>query len=199
MGCRRSPRLRRRWSPRTWSNGTAAASRTCPRSYAASCDTLPPSLGRRAAVRDGDADLGAKTETAANLHAAANQQGAFTHLDEAQPGSTTEPRVGGCHVEAVAVGLHHADDQPRKERDDGVHALRASVAQRVVDGLLEDPVHRDLRERWHRALAAEHMKEHVPPPGPCGDEIAGRPHEPAPLAEREEPGDDLAELLGGIR
>src|SRR5579863_7248020 len=199
MGCLPSPLLRRPWSRRTWSTGTAAASTTCPRSYPAIRGASPPSLGRRAAVRDGDADFRPEAETAADLHAATHERSALAHLDETEPGSPTEPRVGGADVESVAVVLHHSHDEARKKRDDGVHALRTSVAKRVVDGLLEDPVHRDLRELCHGALAAQHVEDHVPPPGPRRDEISGRAHQPTPLAEWLEAGNDLSELFGGIR
>ena len=64
--------------------------------------------------------------------------------------------------------------------------------------LLEDPIHGDLRERRHPALAAEDMEEHRSAVGPGRQELSDRADEPSALTEREQSGDDITELVGRL-
>ena len=81
--------------------------------------------------------------------------GPLAHRDEAEAVATTEPRLGGGDVEALAVVTDHRREAAGLEEEHQLDRGGPAVPDGVGDGILDDPVERDLDPAAHPARCPE--------------------------------------------
>ena len=128
----------------------------------------PSSLGRRAAVRDGDADLGPEPETAAHLHPAADQRGTLAHLDQAEPCGAARA-VRRWRRRRSRRRRPSPRRRPSRGRNEMIVSTRcgrpwASALSIACSRIRYVVISASVR---HPALAAEDVQQHVPARRPC--------------------------------